>query len=86
MGCGTSIPAIFASMRGACSVTVIDIGDWYVNNSKDHHSSHKIDINLLEDKRTEYLSLLSFCFSVRKLEPGKTGINIHKNPPSGVTK
>lgn len=36
MGCGTSILAILASMRGAKKVTAIDIDDWCVNNSLDN--------------------------------------------------
>ena len=36
MGCGTSILAILASMRGAEKVTAIDIDDWCVNNSRDN--------------------------------------------------
>lgn len=36
MGCGTSILAILASMRGAKHVTAIDIDDWCVNNSCDN--------------------------------------------------
>lgn len=36
MGCGTSILAILASMRGADPVTAIDIDDWCVNNSRDN--------------------------------------------------
>ena len=36
MGCGTSILAILASMRGADNVTAIDIDDWCVNNSRDN--------------------------------------------------
>jgi ribosomal protein L11 methyltransferase len=36
MGCGTSILAILASMRGAARVTAIDIDDWCVNNSRDN--------------------------------------------------
>ncbi len=36
MGCGTSILAILASMRGANPVTAIDIDDWCVSNSKDN--------------------------------------------------
>ena len=36
MGCGTSILAILASMRGANPVTAIDIDDWCVNNSRDN--------------------------------------------------
>ena len=36
MGCGTSILAILASLRGADRVTAIDIDDWCVNNSRDN--------------------------------------------------
>ena len=36
MGCGTSILAILASMRGAGKVTAIDIDDWCVNNPRDN--------------------------------------------------
>ena len=36
MGCGTSILAILAAMRGAGPITAIDIDDWCVNNSKDN--------------------------------------------------
>ena len=36
MGCGTSILAILASMRGADRVTAIDIDNWCVNNSRDN--------------------------------------------------
>ena len=36
MGCGTSILAILASMRGADPITAIDIDDWCVSNSKDN--------------------------------------------------
>lgn len=33
MGCGTSILAILASMRGATAITAIDIDDWCTENS-----------------------------------------------------
>ena len=36
MGCGTSILAILAAMRGAGPITAIDIDDWCVSNSKDN--------------------------------------------------
>ena len=36
MGCGTSILAILAAMRGAYPLTAIDIDDWCVNNSRDN--------------------------------------------------
>lgn len=43
MGCGTSILAILASMRGADSVTAIDIDDWCVNNSRDNIALNNIN-------------------------------------------
>lgn len=43
MGCGTSILAILASMRGAKQVTAIDIDDWCVNNSRDNIALNNID-------------------------------------------
>ena len=42
MGCGTSILAILASMRGANPVTAIDIDDWCVNNSRDNIRLNRI--------------------------------------------
>ena len=58
MGCGTSILAILASMRGANPVTAIDIDDWCVNNSRDNIALNHIDnitvelgdANLLKDR------------------------------------
>ena len=49
MGCGTSILAILASMRGANTVTAIDIDDWCVNNSCDNielNNIHNIKVEL----------------------------------------
>lgn len=43
MGCGTSILAILASMRGAKSLTAIDIDEWCVNNSIDNLALNNID-------------------------------------------
>ena len=59
MGCGTSILAILASMRGADPVTAIDIDDWCVNNSRDNIALNNInnitvelgDASLLEDRK-----------------------------------
>lgn len=48
MGCGTSILAILASMRGANPVTAIDIDDWCVNNSRDN-----INLNGIENITVE---------------------------------
>ena len=58
MGCGTSILAILASMRGAGPITAIDIDDWCVNNSRDNIALNGIenitvewgDANLLKGK------------------------------------
>ncbi len=36
MGCGTSILAILAQMRGASPITAIDIDSWCVSNSKEN--------------------------------------------------
>lgn len=43
IGCGTSILAILASMRGATSLTAIDIDEWCVNNSIDNLALNHID-------------------------------------------
>lgn len=59
MGCGTSILAILASMRGADPVTAIDIDDWCVNNSRDNIALNNIsnitvelgDASLLKDRK-----------------------------------
>lgn len=59
MGCGTSILAILASMRGAKAVTAIDIDDWCVNNSRDNIALNHLsnitvewgDASLLKDKK-----------------------------------
>ena len=49
MGCGTSILAILASMRGADPITAIDIDDWCVNNSRDN-----ITLNGIENITVEW--------------------------------
>ena len=43
MGCGTSILAILAAMRGAKPITAIDIDTWCVDNSKENILLNKID-------------------------------------------
>lgn len=43
MGCGTSILAILASMRGAEKLTAIDIDEWCVNNSIDNLALNHIN-------------------------------------------
>lgn len=59
MGCGTSILAILASMRGANPITAIDIDDWCVDNSIENlklneiHSVHVMqgDASSLKDMK-----------------------------------
>ncbi|MGP1435035.1 MAG: 50S ribosomal protein L11 methyltransferase [Phocaeicola sp.] len=48
MGCGTSILGILASMKGAKSVTGIDIDEWSVNNSRKN-----IELNHLYNIKVE---------------------------------
>ena len=48
MGCGTSILAILASLRGASEVTAIDIDDWCVNNSRDNIALNNIHNIMVE--------------------------------------
>lgn len=43
MGCGTSILAILARMRGAASCTAIDIDEWYVRNSLENIELNGVD-------------------------------------------
>lgn len=43
MGCGTSVLAILASMRGAEKLTAIDIDDWCVDNSLDNLKLNNIN-------------------------------------------
>ncbi|WP_321517827.1 50S ribosomal protein L11 methyltransferase [uncultured Bacteroides sp.] len=43
MGCGTSILAILAAMRGAKPVTAIDIDTWCVDNSKENILLNKVE-------------------------------------------
>ena len=43
MGCGTSILAILARMRGAVSCTAVDIDDWCVRNSQENIALNHLD-------------------------------------------
>ena len=43
MGCGTSLLGIFASLRGAMSVTGIDIDEWAYNNSLENIELNNIN-------------------------------------------
>ncbi|MBR4997440.1 MAG: 50S ribosomal protein L11 methyltransferase [Bacteroidaceae bacterium] len=57
MGCGTSILAILASMRGAKALTAIDIDEWCVNNSIDNLALN--DINNIKVFQGDASSLAS---------------------------
>ncbi len=46
MGCGTSILAILARMRGASSCTAIDIDDWCVRNSIENIELNNVKIDV----------------------------------------
>lgn len=49
MGCGTSILAILASLRGARHVTAVDVDEWCVKNSKENYELNgitNIDVHL----------------------------------------
>ena len=43
MGCGTSILAILARMRGAAHCTAVDIDDWCVRNSLENIALNRLD-------------------------------------------
>lgn len=43
MGCGTSILAILAAMKGAKPITAIDIDTWCVENSKENIALNKVE-------------------------------------------
>lgn len=43
MGCGTSILAILAQMRGACPCIAIDIDEWCVRNSIENIALNQVD-------------------------------------------
>lgn len=42
MGCGTSVLAILASMKGATNIIAIDIDDWCVDNSLENIALNKV--------------------------------------------
>lgn len=71
MGCGTSILAILASMRGAARVTAIDIDDWCVNNSRD---------NIMLNGRRNITVLLGDATLLQDMEPFDVIVaNINRN-------
>jgi len=63
MGCGTSVLAILASLKGAAAVTAIDIDDWCVENSKENIQLNNIknievqlgDVSLLKLKHFDVI-------------------------------
>lgn len=48
MGCGTSVLALFAKMKGAKEVLAIDIDPWSVENSKENADRNQLDITVKE--------------------------------------
>lgn len=46
MGCGTSILGILAKLKGAKTVTGIDIDDWSVENSIENAARNKVEIHI----------------------------------------
>lgn len=61
MGCGTSILAILASMRGAKAVTAIDIDEWCVNNSIDNLSLNGVrNVNVFQGDASSLSSVGPF--------------------------
>lgn len=63
MGCGTSVLAILASMKGASAITAIDIDDWCVDNSLENIGLNGIsniqvllgDASLLSDRHFDII-------------------------------
>lgn len=63
MGCGTSVLAILASLKGAAAVTAIDIDNWCVENSKENIQLNNIknievqlgDASLLKSKHFDVI-------------------------------
>lgn len=48
MGCGTSVLALFAKMKGAKEVLAIDIDPWSVENSKENADRNQLEIEVKE--------------------------------------
>lgn len=46
MGCGTSVLAIFAKIRGAADTLAIDIDEWSVENSKENAVRNNVDFKV----------------------------------------
>ncbi len=46
MGCGTSVLAIYAKMKGAKDVLAIDIDEWSVENSKENAERNNVELSI----------------------------------------
>ncbi|SFI67972.1 ribosomal protein L11 methyltransferase [Kaistella treverensis] len=46
MGCGTSVLAIFAKLRGAGKTMAIDIDEWSVENSKENAERNNVELEI----------------------------------------
>ena len=46
MGCGTSVLAIYAKMKGAKDVLAIDIDEWSVENSKENGERNNVELRI----------------------------------------
>ncbi|MGB4447013.1 MAG: 50S ribosomal protein L11 methyltransferase [Cloacibacterium sp.] len=46
MGCGTSVLAIYAKMKGAKDVLAIDIDEWSVENSKENAERNNVELRI----------------------------------------
>lgn len=68
MGCGTSILAILARMRGAAPCTAIDIDEWCVRNSLENIGLNKVDqINVFQGDATSLAQEGPFDFIIANI-------------------
>lgn len=66
MGCGTSILAILAALRGAKHVTAIDVDEWCVKNSKENYELNNItniDVHLSDATSLENFGPFDVIFA-----------------------
>ncbi|WKS94631.1 50S ribosomal protein L11 methyltransferase [Riemerella columbina] len=59
MGCGTSVLALFAKMKGAADTLAIDIDPWSVENSKENAARNGIELRI-EEGTTDLLGQEKF--------------------------
>lgn len=70
MGCGTSILAILARMRGANHCTAVDIDDWCVRNSLENIELNHLDgIDVYQGDAS---SLADMKYYIARMNPGAT--------------